>query len=148
MHLSKRTYYKTNKSLLYISMTYVREISRQYQFPPSAQCCPRGLCGGKSEDCRVAEGDGWPHRWECMSCCLSLCCWTTMVGVWLVEATAGGMSIIRWQTSMWNAHSGQPLTLSQPRLRSKYFKQAGEGKKYACCLLELQGARTHSWLED
>lgn len=78
------------------------------------------LCG--------AEEDGWPHRWECLSCCLSLGCWTTMVGLWLVEATAGGMSIIRWQTSIWNAHSGEPVTLSQPWLNSKYFKQPAEGK--------------------
>lgn len=56
MHLTKRTYYKTNKSLLYIWMTYVREISHQYQFPPSAQCCPRSLRRGKSEDCRGGRG--------------------------------------------------------------------------------------------
>lgn len=120
------SYYKINKLLLYFTLKdYLKwHVQERFTFPSRFQWVSSvssfsSQCRGKVEDLvkswpvGCGGGDGWPHRWECLSCCLSLGCWTTMVGVWLVEAMAEGMSIIWWQTSIWNAHSGQSLTLSQ-----------------------------------
>lgn len=72
------------------------------------------LCWSKSRVCFWAEGDEWPHRWWCLSRCVSRGCGTTVSSAWLVQAAAWSASIIRWQTSTWNTHSGQPPNLSQP----------------------------------
>lgn len=54
-----------------------------------------------------------------------------------LHAGGGVVSIKWWQTSIWNAHSGQPVTLGLLRVCGKYFKQSTE--KIRLLSVALQG---------